>query len=534
MSLPDQTPKLPKLPFLLGDVVLLAAAWFIADRATGPLDTNTLAAVTACVAVGALLGAIPFLTDYARKQDEALDERQRGLEALSRTINTAAEQISIAANGLNELTELTHKNLKHAEQLPHRLQEKIAEFNAQLDNAREDDREELEKELVELRAAETERLQAIAEKIHKAAGELARFDSAAQKHVTARTELIERASDTISKAHAEAAAASARELANVQARMLAEIEAKLSASVALALSTIEGALEKPASPPAAATPAANSADESVAVTTASAVATDATSPSKRPRKTRREESAPISANSAAAETGVSAPLNSESQPLPHASVSSPESKTDSSAPPVPISEPPPIPIEAITKIEPVVPSSATPFPAAAETAGSVSPSPAASAAGAPPISSSNDAASESPAIRPQKKRAAKKPAPELAADLALDLPTEETSPSASDVAPVTGAEVVERVISSDGATRLIATAYIGIGNRLFIRGDGPGLSWEKGVPLQFISIGKWRWETSDASAPIKFKLYKNDEIECSALGVLTLEPGNQQEVTTKF
>src|SRR5690348_1457562 len=149
MSLPDQTPKLPKLPFLLGDVVLLAAAWFIADRATGPLDTNTLAAVTACVAVGALLGAIPFLTDYARKQDEALDERQRGLEALSRTINTAAEQISIAANGLNELTELTHKNLKHAEQLPHRLQEKIAEFNAQLDNAREDDREELEKELVE-------------------------------------------------------------------------------------------------------------------------------------------------------------------------------------------------------------------------------------------------------------------------------------------------------------------------------------------------------------------------------------------------
>src|SRR6185503_18690136 len=102
--------------------------------------------------------------------------------------------------------------LKHAEQLPHRLQEKIAEFNAQLDNAREDDREELEKELVELRAAETERLQAIAEKIHKAAGELARFDSAAQKHVTARTELIERASDTISKAHAEAAAATAREL----------------------------------------------------------------------------------------------------------------------------------------------------------------------------------------------------------------------------------------------------------------------------------------------------------------------------------
>ncbi len=90
------------------------------------------------------------------------------------------------------------------------------------------------------------------------------------------------------------------------------------------------------------------------------------------------------------------------------------------------------------------------------------------------------------------------------------------------------------MISSDGATRLIATAYIGIGNRLFIRGDGPGLSWDKGVPLQFISIGKWRWETPDASAPISFKLYKNDDTECAALGTLTLDPGHQQEVTAKF
>jgi hypothetical protein len=54
------------------------------------------------------------------------------------------------------------------------------------------------------------------------------------------------------------------------------------------------------------------------------------------------------------------------------------------------------------------------------------------------------------------------------------------------------------------------------------------------VPLQFVSIGKWRWETADATGPIKFKLYKNDEIECTALGTLTLDPGYQQEVTAKF
>ena len=103
-----------------------------------------------------------------------------------------------------------------------------------------------------------------------------------------------------------------------------------------------------------------------------------------------------------------------------------------------------------------------------------------------------------------------------------------------DDTPVTSAEMMEQVISSDGATRLIATSYIGIGNRLFIRGEGPGLSWEKGIPLQFVSIGKWRWETPDASGPVHFKLYKNDEVECPGLGTLELEPGHQQEVIAKF
>ena len=96
------------------------------------------------------------------------------------------------------------------------------------------------------------------------------------------------------------------------------------------------------------------------------------------------------------------------------------------------------------------------------------------------------------------------------------------------------AELAERVLTSDGATRLVVTAYIGIGNRLFIRGEGPGLSWEKGVPLQFVSIGKWRWETSDATGPVGFKLYKNDSVECTALGSQILDPGHQQELTASF
>src|SRR5690606_11587234 len=96
------------------------------------------------------------------------------------------------------------------------------------------------------------------------------------------------------------------------------------------------------------------------------------------------------------------------------------------------------------------------------------------------------------------------------------------------------AEKPTRSATSDNSTRLLVTAYIGIGNRLFIRGEGPGLSADKGIPLQFVSIGKWQWETKDATGPVRAKLFKNDEIECVALGEISVDPGQQLEVSATF
>jgi len=87
--------------------------------------------------------------------------------------------------------------------------------------------------------------------------------------------------------------------------------------------------------------------------------------------------------------------------------------------------------------------------------------------------------------------------------------------------------------TSDGSTRLLVTAYIGIGNKVFVRGDGPGLSPEKGQPMEFVSIGKWLWQTSDATAPVTLQVYKNDEVK--AMGDdITIDPGHHVEVTPVF
>ena len=65
--------------------------------------------------------------------------------------------------------------------------------------------------------------------------------------------------------------------------------------------------------------------------------------------------------------------------------------------------------------------------------------------------------------------------------------------------------------NDDGATRLLVGAFIGISNKLYIRGEGPGLDWDKGVPMELVGIGKWEWKTYDANATVRCKVLINDE-----------------------
>lgn len=506
MSLPDQPPRISKWFFLLSDALLVAVAAFIATHSATPLSNTVIFSIVGCVGIGAIVTGFAFIADYTRQQDEALDDRQRALEALARTVNTSAEQISIAANGLHEIAELVQKNLRHAEQLPHKLQEKIAEFQAQLANANDADREELEKEVADLRTSESERLESIAGKIAKSTADWVKLEAAAQKHLAA-------AGDAIAKAQSSATAAIDGKFTSA----LSALDAKLAAAAELAERTIESAAKAaaaaasaaPVLPPAAAVPAAAIADPSASTPTEPTA-----HPPKRPRKPRREESPTEESSS---ET-PSAPASESSLPSP-----TPENEAAPVAAATPVEpkleEPPPIPAEKIPEIVPVAPHTAEPFSSASAETPPTVPS-------APPIAVPATEAPATEAPKPARKRPQKKPEPEPT-EPALGLDIQETPAAQS-------AELAERVLTSDGATRLVVTAYIGIGNRLFIRGDGPGLGWDKGVPLQFVSIGKWRWETNDATAPVKFKLYKNDETECTALGVQNLDPGHQQEVTAAF
>jgi len=129
-------------------------------------------------------------------------------------------------------------------------------------------------------------------------------------------------------------------------------------------------------------------------------------------------------------------------------------------------------------------------------------------------------------------------------ELDLDLPDPEETirkvdallageDAGSDPKPVAEAETPKPKTSSGGTTSVIANVMIGIGNKPYLRGEGAGLSWDEGVPMNFIEIGKWAWTPPRKNASLTVQVYRNDEDPDSA-GKIEVKSGEEIEITPEF
>ena len=80
---------------------------------------------------------------------------------------------------------------------------------------------------------------------------------------------------------------------------------------------------------------------------------------------------------------------------------------------------------------------------------------------------------------------------------------------------------------------LQVTYDVGWGNTLFIRGEGCGLNWDKGIPLKYDEKkSHWYWECK-AEKAIEFKLLINDET-WSEGDNFVLNPGKTKKIKPSF
>ncbi len=109
-------------------------------------------------------------------------------------------------------------------------------------------------------------------------------------------------------------------------------------------------------------------------------------------------------------------------------------------------------------------------------------------------------------------------------------PAKRKSAKASAPAP---APAVKAVAAAGVETTIVAQIDVGFGNTLYVRGEGPGLSWEKGAPLDCIADDKWSLNLGETSRPVVFKLLLNDITWCGGEDFVA-QPGTTVTVVPTF
>lgn len=105
--------------------------------------------------------------------------------------------------------------------------------------------------------------------------------------------------------------------------------------------------------------------------------------------------------------------------------------------------------------------------------------------------------------------------------------------SAADILESAAAAASRRGTAQPSLTVIAARSDIGYGNKMFLRGTGPGLSWESGTPMVNTDSDLWTLDILGATGTMYCKFLINDE-KWSAGPDYMLEPGSQLEVTPLF
>jgi len=88
------------------------------------------------------------------------------------------------------------------------------------------------------------------------------------------------------------------------------------------------------------------------------------------------------------------------------------------------------------------------------------------------------------------------------------------------------------IVTAAAPITIEAKIDVGFGNKLFARGQGAGLSWDHGIPLECLDSQTWRLIVP-AKDKLQFKLLLNDSVWAQGEDVVAA-PGKKVEVTPAF
>ncbi|EEF61598.1 nucleotide exchange factor GrpE [Pedosphaera parvula] len=154
-------PKLSKIPFIIGDAILVGLAYIIYHQSTRPMTGWQMLFFVLCGALGAWIAVLPFLLEY--RAALKLSETNTLTSAVSQIQNVEqlAAQIGAATAQWQNVQEHSAKTVSTADEVAQRIAAEAQGFTEFLQKANDGEKAHLRLEVEKLKRAESEWLQII-------------------------------------------------------------------------------------------------------------------------------------------------------------------------------------------------------------------------------------------------------------------------------------------------------------------------------------------------------------------------------------
>jgi molecular chaperone GrpE (heat shock protein) len=153
--------KIPKWPFLIGDVLLLGFAYFIVWKSPHPIAKWEIIACFASAATGTLIGVVPFILDF-RAMGKVIEIGALGSIAEKiQNLEKLAAQISSATNEWTNAQSLAEKTGAGAKEIAEKMAEEVRQFSGFQQKMNDSEKATLRLEVEKLRRGEVEWLQVL-------------------------------------------------------------------------------------------------------------------------------------------------------------------------------------------------------------------------------------------------------------------------------------------------------------------------------------------------------------------------------------
>jgi molecular chaperone GrpE (heat shock protein) len=154
-------PQLVKWPFLLGDVLLVGLAVFVAVHKRAPLTQTELILCSGAVMLGAILGLMPFALEYRALVRLIETETLAGTLRQLKGLETVANSVNAATAQWHGIQDLADQTFKAAKQVAEMMTAEAAAFREFIQKAGDAEKATLRLEVEKLGRAQNEWLQVL-------------------------------------------------------------------------------------------------------------------------------------------------------------------------------------------------------------------------------------------------------------------------------------------------------------------------------------------------------------------------------------